>query len=93
MLRSNAFAGVVRTIGLLFFFAGLFIIAQLYTMAFHGMYIDCFGEGGCSLRSYGDPTLPSALYGTVLAIGAVVTFYIGLKALRWPQKNTASKRV
>jgi hypothetical protein len=68
----------------LLFFIGLFFVAQAYTMAFHGVYIDCFGAGGCALRTYGEPTVTSALYGTVLAIGATLTFYIGLRALRWP---------
>ena len=63
------------------FFAGLFFLAQAYTMAFHGLYLDCFG-GGCAPRPYGEPTLPSLLYGTVLAVLALGTFYAGLKALR-----------
>jgi hypothetical protein len=68
------------------FCAGLFFLSQAYTMAFHGLYLDCFGGGGCAMRSYGEPTLTSALYGTVLALGALLTFYAGLKALRWPAK-------
>jgi hypothetical protein len=63
------------------FFAGLFFLAQAYTMAFHGVYLDCFGSG-CAARPYGEPTLPSMLYGTVLALLALGTFYAGLKALR-----------
>ena len=63
------------------FFAGLFFLAQAYTMAFHGVYLDCFG-GGCAPRTYGEPTLVSALYGTVLALIALATFYAGVWALR-----------
>ncbi len=79
--------GVVRAAGVLCFFAGIFVLAQAYTMALHGMWLDCFAESGCVLVAYGEPTLPSALYGTVLAIAATITFYIGVKALRWPQKR------
>ena len=63
------------------FFAGLFFLAQAYTMAFHGVYLDCFG-GGCAPRTYGEPTLPRALYGTGLAVLALLTFYAGLWALK-----------
>ncbi len=63
------------------FFAGLFFLAQAYTMAFHGVYLDCFGSG-CAPRTYGEPTLTSALYGTLLALVALGTFYAGLRALR-----------
>jgi hypothetical protein len=82
-----AVAGAVRAAGMLCFFAGLFFLAQAYTIAFHGMWLDCFGDAGCSMRPYGEPTLPSALYGTVLAIGAGITFYIGVLALRWPHRR------
>jgi hypothetical protein len=82
VLNKSAIQGVVRTAGLVCFFAGEFYLAQAYTMAFMGSYIDCFG-GGCALRSYGEPTLVSALYGTVLALLAAVVFYIGQKAFRW----------
>ena len=71
------------------FFAGLFFLAQAYTMAFHGVYIDCFpaDHSGCALRHYSaEPTLTSALYGTGLAAIALVTFYLGARALRWVQK-------
>lgn len=70
-----------RTAAIACFFAGLFFLAQAYTMAFHGVYLDCFG-GGCAPRTYGEPTLTSALYGTVLAVIALLTFYAGLWALR-----------
>jgi hypothetical protein len=63
------------------FFAGLFFLAQAYTMAFHGVYLDCFG-GGCSPTPYGEPTLDAMLYGSVLALGALGTLYAGLMALR-----------
>lgn len=63
------------------FFAGLFFLAQAYTMAFHGVYLDCFG-GGCAPRAYGEPTLTSGLYGSGLAVIALLTFYAGLWALR-----------
>jgi hypothetical protein len=82
--NRKVLAGIARAAAGLCFFIGVFFVAQAYTMAFHGVYIDCFGEGGCALRPYGEPTVTSALYGTVLAIGAMLTFYIGLKALRWP---------
>ena len=42
------------------FFVGLFFVSQAYTMAFHGVYLDCFG-GGCAPRTFGEPTLPSQL--------------------------------
>ncbi len=63
------------------FFAGLFLLAQAYTMAFHGVYLDCFG-GGCAPRAYGEPTLPAMLYGSLLALIALLTFYAGVWALR-----------
>jgi hypothetical protein len=78
----------VRTAGVACFFAGLFFLAQAYTMAFLGMYIDCFGASpGCSMRAYAEPTIPSALYGSFLALCALGTFYIGVRALRWPLKR------
>ena len=63
------------------FFAGLFLLSQAYTMAFHGVYLDCFG-GGCAPTPYGEPTLDAVLYGTVLALGALGTFYAGRRVLR-----------
>ncbi len=77
---------LARTGALLLFFAGLYFLAQAYTMAFHGIYIDCFAadaSGWCALRQFSDPTLTSALYGTVLAAVALLTFYLGARALRW----------
>jgi hypothetical protein len=74
-------ARVKRVAAVACFFAGLFFLAQAYTMAFHGVYLDCFG-GGCAPRTYGEPDLPSALYGTVLALIALGTFYAGLRALK-----------
>ncbi|MGE5640737.1 MAG: hypothetical protein ACM30H_11655 [Clostridia bacterium] len=80
---------LARAGGLLLFFAGLYFLAQAYTMAFHGIYIDCFAPdgAGCSLRQFSEPTLTSALYGTVLAAVALVTFYLGARALRWVGSN------
>ena len=70
------------------FFAGVFFLAQAYTMAFLGTYIDCFGDHpGCALRFYGEPTLLSALYGSFLALGALLTLYLGVRALRWPPRR------
>ena len=88
MLRNTTLQGIGKTVAVVCFFAGLFFLAQAYTMAFHGVYIDCFGGArlGCSLTPYGEPTLTSAFYGTVLAIGAAVTWYIGTRALRWAQQ-------
>jgi hypothetical protein len=63
-------------------------------MAFHGIYIDCFvpEAPGCTLRHYAaDPTLLSALYGTVLALAALVTFYLGMRALRWVHRPAGGK--
>ena len=72
-----------RLVGVGCFFIGVFFLAQAYTMAFQGAYIDCFREGGgCSLQQYGEPTLTSALYGTVLALLAAGTFYLGQNAFR-----------
>ena len=86
-MSPAALSGLVRGVGVLCFFVGIFFLAQAYTMAFHGMWLDCFeGEAGCTMRAYGEPTLPSALYGTVLAICATITFYIGVRALRWTRK-------
>lgn len=87
-MNPVAVSSAVRTGGIVCFFAGIFFLAQAYTMAFLGMYIDCFGDGpGCALRSYGEPTLLSALYGTFLALCAIGTFYLGVRALRWPLKR------
>ena len=70
------------------FCAGVFFLAQTYTMAFLGVYIDCFGDHpGCELRSYAEPTLLSAFYGTFLALCALVTFYLGVRLLRWPLRR------
>ncbi len=78
-------ARVAVAIAVLCFFAGLFLLAQAYTMAFHGVYLDCF-SGGCAPRTYGEPTLASALYGTVLALIALGTFYAGRRALRFSRR-------
>jgi len=81
-MGKTAISGVLRALGVLCFFAGIFVVSQAYTMAFHGVYLDCFGGSGCTARTYGEPTLDSALYGTVLALIAAFTFYLGLRALR-----------
>jgi uncharacterized protein (DUF2062 family) len=78
MLNKSAIQGVVRAAGIVCFFAGVFFLAQAYTMAFMGSYLDCFH--GCSLRSYGEPTLDSMLYGPLLA---AAVFYVGQLAFRW----------
>ena len=85
MQKKTMLEGLARLAAMLLFFAGLYFIAQAYTMAFHGIYIDCFAasDAGCSLRHYAEPTLTSALYGTALAAVALLTFYLGLRALRW----------
>jgi hypothetical protein len=83
-MNPTASSKAVRTAGVVSFFAGVFFLAQAYTMAFLGMYIDCFGHHpGCALRFYGEPTLLSAFYGSFLALSALVTFYLGIRALRW----------
>ena len=73
---------LTRLAAILLFFVGVFFLSQAYTMAFHGVYLDCFRGEGCSMQTYGEPTLTSALYGTVLALLALATFYAGLRALR-----------
>jgi len=86
-MNPGAAGSAVRAGGFLCFLAGLFFLAQAYTMAFLGMYLDCFGESpGCSLHLYAEPTLLSALYGSFLALCALVTFYMGVRALRWRLK-------
>ena len=85
MGKGTIIEGAIKAVGLLLFFTGLFFVTQAYTMAFHGVYVDCFAQDGCSLKVYGEPTLTSALYGTVLALGAMITFYLGARALRWTQ--------
>lgn len=83
-------ATAFRALGVACFFAGLFFLSQLYTMAFHGVYLDCFGGSGCALRSYGEqPTLTSALYGSVLALGVLITFYLGLSAFRSGRRSAS----
>ena len=73
----------MKAIGVLLFFAGIFILAIAYTMALQGVYVDCFAAGGegaaCGLRFYGEPTVSSALYGTFLGVAAIVTYRIGLE--------------
>ena len=89
-MHNKLFLDVLaRIVATVLFCAGLFIVAQAYTMAFHGIYIDCFAPdgSGCALRHYADPTLPSALYGTGLALLALLTFYLGARTLRWLQKR------
>jgi hypothetical protein len=82
-MHPMAAANAVRVGGVVCFFAGIFFLALAYTMAFLGMYLDCFGDGlGCSMRPYAEPTLRAALYGSFLALGALVTFYVGIRALR-----------
>lgn len=83
-------ARAFRVLGVACFFAGLFFLSQLYTMAFHGVYLDCFGGDGCALRTYGEqPTLASALYGSVLALGVLITFYLGLNAFRAGRRSAS----
>lgn len=88
MQNKSLMEGIAKAGGLILFFAGLFFVTQAYTMAFHGIYVDCFVPNvqGCTLRPFSEPTFTSAMYGTVLAIGATVTFYLGVRALRWTQK-------
>ena len=77
----------MKAIGVLVFFTGVFFLALAYTMALHGLYVDCFAGGGegarCALRFYGEPTLSSALYGTFLGIAAAITHHVGVRNLRW----------
>ena len=87
--------GVVcmRTLGILGILASVFFLALAYTMAFHGMYVDCFTAGpesaACGLRSYSEPNPISALYGTVLAAAAITTYHLGMEALWWLRNATA----
>ena len=81
MLNKSAIQGVMRAAGIVCFFAGVFFLAQAYTIAFMGSYIDCLK--GCALRSYGEPTLDSVLYGPILALLAAAVFYVGQRAFRW----------
>lgn len=71
------------------FFAGLFFVTQAYTMAFHGVYLDCFGGQGCGLRTYSEPTVSAALYGTLLALAALGTFYVGRLAFRAGRRSAS----
>jgi hypothetical protein len=75
----------MKAIGVLVFFTGIFFLALAYTMALQGLYVGCFaggGEGaGCGLRFYGEPTVSSALYGTVLGVVAFITHQVGLQTL------------
>jgi hypothetical protein len=82
-LNDTAKQGVVRAAGIACFFAGLFFLAQAYTIAFMGAYIDCFQEHGCAMKLYAEPTLVSVLYGSALALLAAGTFYVGARAFRW----------
>lgn len=84
-MNDTARQGLVRAAGIACFFVGLFFLAQAYTMAFMGAYIDCFQEHGCGLKLYAEPTLFSVLYGSVLALVAAATFYVGARAFRWQQ--------
>ena len=88
MQEKTLLEGLARVAGLALFFAGLYFVAQAYTMAFHGIYIDCFAPEaqGCTLQHYREPTLMSALYGTALAVIALGTFYLGMRAMRWVKK-------
>ena len=81
MLNKSAIQGVVRAAGIVCFFVGVCFLAQAYTMAFMGSYLDCFH--GCTLRGYGEPTLDSVLYGPILALLAAAVFYLGQRAFRW----------
>ena len=85
MLNKSMLTAVARGVGVICFFAGVFFVSQAYTMAFMGAYLDCFYGEGCAMRIYGEPTLTAWMYGTLLAIFATATFYIGVKAFRWPQ--------
>jgi len=78
----------MKAIGVLVFFTGIFFLALAYTMALHGVYVSCFvGDGeGCALRFYGEPTVSSALYGTLLGIVAFITHQVGLQTLRRRRK-------
>lgn len=89
MRNRSMTAAFARLGALLLFFAGLYFLAQAYTMAFHGLYIDCFADAkGCALRHYAEPTLTSALYGSGLAAVALLTIYLGVRALRWIQSGS-----
>lgn len=90
-MNKTLLEGTVKAGGFLLFCAGLFFVTQAYTMAFHGIYVDCFAQNvtGCALRAYSEPSLISVLYGTALALGALVTFYLGARAIRWTQKPAA----
>ena len=75
----------MKAIGVLAFFSGIFFLALAYTMALQGLYVGCFagGEGvDCGLLFYGEPTLSSALYGTLLGVVAFITHQVGLRTLR-----------
>ena len=87
-LREIGPRGAALDRGLVLFFLGLFFVTQAYTMAFHGVYVDCFAPNvpGCTLSVFNEPTLTAALYGTVLAFAATATFYLGARALRWVQR-------
>jgi len=82
-LDGSARGGAMKAIGVLVFFSGTFFLALAYTMALHGIYVDCLAGGGesagCALRFYGEPTLGSALYGTLLGVAAIITYHIGLE--------------
>jgi len=89
MASKTLLEGFAKSTGLVLLFAGTYFVAQAYTMAFHGVYIDCFpsDNSGCGLRQFGEPTLTSVLYGTVLALGAGITFHLAMKALRWTHQG------
>jgi len=75
----------MKATGVLVFFAGIFFLALAYTMALQGLYVGCFADGegvGCRLRFYGEPTVSSALYGTVLGAMAFITHHVGLQTLQ-----------
>jgi hypothetical protein len=82
MLNKTALAVAARIAGSVCFFAGVFFVSQAYTMAFLGAYLDCFRSEGCAMRIYGEPTLTAWMYGTLLALCAMGTFYAGVKAFR-----------
>jgi hypothetical protein len=81
-------ATLLHAAALACFFAGLFFVTQAYTMAFHGVYLDCFG-GGCGLRTYGEPTPSAVLYGSLLAFAALATFYAGRLAFRAGRRSAS----
>ena len=79
--------GAAKAIGALGIFASVFFVALAYTMAFHGMYVDCFA--GCSLRYYSEPTVTSGMYGTLLGLAAIVTYHLSMETFWWVRQAAA----